>query len=56
MNFSGQHIRSLWVSLRYDPRKSNKDVKTHVMIARSLNSTYGYICLFLDVPEGLTVV
>lgn len=56
MNFSGQHTRSLWVSLRYDPRKSNKDVKIHVIIARSLNSTYGYIYLFLDVPEGLTVV
>lgn len=56
MNFSGQHIRSLWVSLRSDPRKSNKDVKIHVIIARSLDSTYEYIYLFLDVPEALTVV
>lgn len=53
MNFSGQHIRSLWVSLRSDLRKSNTDVKIHVIIARSLDSSYEYISLFLDVPEGL---
>lgn len=56
VNFSGQHIRSLWVSLRSDLRKSNKDVKIHVIIARSLDSSYEYISLSLDVPEGLVVV